>query len=124
MLKFFGEYQRVWLFLTECLIMARCSRMVRPESGRPLLHSHPLTRMAMEGCAMHIHTCENPPTIGCSRSAAVAFATRLNHKLPFLFGLPSYDLWSECKHETLNRLVHVVTTGRQTINCHSAKWAN
>ena len=50
----------------------------------------------MEDCATHIQTCEDPVTIGYKRSAAVAFASRLFHKLHLLFDSPSYDLWSEC----------------------------
>ena len=38
---------------------------------------------------MHVQTCENPVKIGDNHSAAVAFATRLIHKLPSVFYLPS-----------------------------------
>jgi hypothetical protein len=84
--RFGSYYQNIW---SRHVVQEWCEWKVE----RPRLH-----RMAMEDCARPIQTCENPVTMGYNRSAAVAFATRLNHKFPFLFVSPSYKLWSECGH--------------------------
>lgn len=60
----------------------------------------PSTITTMELCAMHVQTCENPVKIDYNHSAAIAFATRLMHKLPSVFYLPS------CLDVDLSTLLH------------------
>jgi len=68
-----GEYRQVWLFLPKYLITHIVQEWCDRKAERPHLNSNPLARMAMEGCAMRVQTCENPVTIGYNPSAAVAF---------------------------------------------------
>jgi hypothetical protein len=46
-------------------------------------------RMTMECCAIQVQTCQHPVIINYNRSVAIAFGTRLIHKLPLLFDLLS-----------------------------------
>jgi hypothetical protein len=41
---------------------------------------------------MHVETCENRVTTGYNRLAAIGGGTRLIHRLPLLFELPSYTI--------------------------------
>jgi hypothetical protein len=44
----------------------------------------------MKHCVMYVQICQNPVSVRYNRSAAIAFATHLIHKLPLLFDLPVY----------------------------------
>jgi hypothetical protein len=46
-------------------------------------------RLTMECWAVHVETCQNHLTTGYKQLAAIVGATRLIHKLPLFFELPS-----------------------------------
>jgi hypothetical protein len=88
-------FKTIDLFLITPCIWSR--HVVQEWCGASTFAQSPLNENG-NGCAMRamsIQTCDNPVTIGYNLLVAVAFATRLNHKLPFLFDSPSYNLWSE-----------------------------
>jgi hypothetical protein len=63
----------------------RCNR----KAQRPCLHSHHFTQTDNGVLGDAFENCQNRITTGCNRLAAVAGGTRLIHKLPLLFELPS-----------------------------------
>jgi hypothetical protein len=58
----------------------------------------------MECWAIHVETCQNRVTTGYNRLAAITGGTRLIHKLPLLFELPSYkyNFGSMCNYPCIS----------------------